>query len=252
MSSQPPRRPYTAEIIMARQKGVDLHAAAANTGTGAGNATGLDDGSADRILAAISDLRKDLLENGVATESVAPAATAEADASAVENEQLQQQLTDLSDAIADTKRELASLRDPNVNSAVEVKSATRELDTVVSATESATNEIMSAAEQIDDLASRLRSQASSPSDAAVAEEINERVVNIFEACNFQDITGQRITKVVNTLTFIDERVSKMMEMWGAEFGEAGPDDIGSDEDLLNGPAPEGTGSSQDDIDALFD
>ena len=37
------------------------------------------------------------------------------------------------------------------------------------------------------------------------------MIGIFEACTFQDITGQRISKVVGTLRYIDERVSSFIE-----------------------------------------
>ena len=255
MSVDPSRRPYTAEIIMARQQGKNYYSAATEGGQNAAspvqpNAVA----GAGEILAAIAALREDLLEGGVKVSDAPPVVVAElpVDPNVIDNEELSEQLTDLSTAIAETKRELASMRDPNVKSAGEVKSATQELDAVVNATESATNDIMNAAELIDDLAGRLKSQATSQSDASLAEEINEKVVNIFEACNFQDITGQRITKVVNTLAFIDERVSRMMDMWGAEQIEGLENSIVDDSDLLNGPAPEGEGSSQDDIDSLFD
>jgi chemotaxis protein CheZ len=243
---------------MARQQGKNYYSLASEDSVAANKSSTSDSiDSAGEILAAISSLREELLEGGVKVSAAEVPEAAVAVAAPVqdplsENEELKDQLSELSEAIAETKRELASLRDPNVKSAVEVKSATQELDAVVNATESATNDIMNAAEQIDDLAGRLKSQAATANDAAVAEEINERVVNIFEACNFQDITGQRITKVVNTLTYIDERVSRMMEMWGAEQIAADQGDVGHDDDLLNGPAPEGEGSSQDDIDALFD
>jgi len=81
-------------------------------------------------------------------------------------------------------------------------------------------------------------------------------MTIFEHSNFQDITGQRITKVVNTLKFVEERVDKMIDIWGREaFMELIDDDGGAvDEDgrLLNGPQQEGAGISQDEIDKLFD
>jgi chemotaxis protein CheZ len=255
MSVETSRRPYTAEIIMARQQGKNYYSAASEADLDTGVVAQSDAvGGAGKILAAIASLREDLLEGGVKVSDASPVVVPElAEVSnAIDNEELTGQLADLSEAIAETKRELATLRDPNVQSAGEVKSATQELDAVVNATENATNDIMNAAELIDDLASRLKSQATSQSDASLAEEINEKVVNIFEACNFQDITGQRITKVVNTLAFIDERVSRMMEMWGAEQVEGQESSVQDDSDLLNGPAPEGEGSSQDDIDSLFD
>ncbi|RMF05696.1 MAG: hypothetical protein D6773_04985, partial [Alphaproteobacteria bacterium] len=89
--------------------------------------------------------------------------------------------------------------------------------------------------------------------------IQELVVQIFEACNFQDLTGQRITKVVRAFQFIEERVTRMMEIWGGiesfkEIEVVDPPKRDGDAALLNGPALETDEdvASQDDIDALFD
>ena len=93
---------------------------------------------------------------------------------------------------------------------------------------------------------------------AVATDIQDQVVQIFEACNFQDLTGQRITKVVNTLKFIEDRIVKMMEIWGGldSFKDIEVERIAEatgDAALLNGPKLEADAghASQDDIDALF-
>ena len=91
----------------------------------------------------------------------------------------------------------------------------------------------------------------------MAEDINETIVGVYEACNFQDITGQRITKVVRTLKYVEERIMAMINIWGpeaiGEFLPKAPDDHKNDDDsaLLNGPAGENQGISQDDIDKLF-
>ncbi len=250
---QTPRRPYTAEIIMARLQGEDLTEVPANSGALNALGRGGDNGE---VLAAIAALRKDLIGRlGTGTPEGQPSAPqAQPAVSDQGNDELKQQLGELSAAIEAAKADIRSMRDPNAASTDDVKTATRELDAVVQATETATNDIMEAAEQIDDLAIRLCSQVSTSTDKALAEEINERVVNIFEACNFQDVTGQRITKVVNTLEFIDERVSKMMTLWGAEQAKGDPTQkvATSDADLLHGPSLEGDGASQDDIDAMFD
>ena len=85
--------------------------------------------------------------------------------------------------------------------------------------------------------------------------MRELIIKIFEACNFQDITGQRITKVVTTVKFIEERVNSMINIWGPEsfaeieVVEAPPTD--PDHDLLSGPQLGNSGVSQDDIDKLF-
>ena len=88
--------------------------------------------------------------------------------------------------------------------------------------------------------------------------MQERVIKIFEACNFQDLTGQRITKVVGTLKFIETHILRMMEIWGGleAFKGIEAETIAQrkgDARLLNGPriAGESGHASQDDIDAMF-
>ena len=83
---------------------------------------------------------------------------------------------------------------------------------------------------------------------------------IMEACSFQDITGQRITKIVRSMKFVEERVDKMVKLWGrAEIENlASSLDLSSEEDErdkrlnLSGPQMPDEAISQDDIDALFD
>jgi len=173
---------------------------------------------------------------------------------------LQSELTDLSAAIERTKQELSALHYDGP-SAARFEEAGNELDAVVKATETATDTILTASERIDSAAAHLGASAADEMGRNQAEEIAEQVVNIFEACNFQDITGQRITKVVAALQYIDERVGKMMEIWGgpqdlAAFAPEVEEEEAHEEDesaLLNGPALEEHHghATQDDIDALF-
>jgi chemotaxis protein CheZ len=252
-------RQNAPEIVMARHSGKSYFTASSDAIINADSDQSRA-GSAE-ILRAIADLRADLLGREAEAVVVSNSGVEPGDepgvetTSAIDNEDILRNLTELAQAIIETKREISSIRDPKSNSSDDVRAATLELDAVISATEAATNDIMGAAETIDDLAGRRRSQLASDADKAIAEEINERVIEIFEACNFQDITGQRITKVVKTLTFIEERVSAMMLLRGAvpvesnSIPDGAPDEDGH---LLNGPALEGDGASQDDIDALFD
>ena len=123
-------------------------------------------------------------------------------------------------------------------------------------TEAATDRIIENAEAIDELAQRMQNQLEAEDEIAMADEVSERIVNIFEACNFQDITGQRITKVVNTMDFIDERIKRMMEIWGGSdlFKGLAPEEESTapEGDTLHGPALPDERISQEDIDALFD
>jgi chemotaxis protein CheZ len=133
-----------------------------------------------------------------------------------------------------------------------------ELDAVVNGTEQATQSILSMVEEIDGIASSLIDTAPNEAEREVGRNIQERVVKVFEACNFQDITGQRISKVVNTWKFIEGHVDQMMEIWGGitafkEFIPEAPPEKEGDAALLNGPKLEEDAGhvSQDDIDALF-
>jgi len=74
--------------------------------------------------------------------------------------------------------------------------------------------ILEAVESIDQAASALMKVNSPDQQKLLSEEIQERVVSIFEACNFQDLTGQRINKVMTTMKFIENHIMVMMDIWG--------------------------------------
>ncbi|SOD89179.1 protein phosphatase CheZ [Caenispirillum bisanense] len=172
-----------------------------------------------------------------------------------EVELLKMEIHALANCIQQTKKEIAALRS-NDKDHDRLLAVASELDAVVGSTEGATDSILNAAEKIDALAQGIQAQEQDGFIRHQAEEISEHILNIFEACNFQDITGQRITKVVNTLKFVEERVERMIEIWGRDtFANIIPEDaVPQDEEkrLLNGPALENKGISQDEIDKLFD
>ncbi len=133
-----------------------------------------------------------------------------------------------------------------------------ELGAVVGGTEQATQQILEAAESIDQAASAMSKVNSPEQQRLLSEEIEERVISIFEACNFQDLTGHRITKVMTTMRFIEQHINAMMEIWGGvdairAHAPAIADTREVDAKLLNGPKLDGDvgHASQDDIDALF-
>ncbi|MBI3444781.1 MAG: protein phosphatase CheZ [Magnetospirillum sp.] len=159
--------------------------------------------------------------------------------------QLYRELESLSQYIHAAKEEIAALRPGEIKNEF-IASATDELDAIVGATEAATNEIMDAAESLGSLTPML--------DQEVANRLDEITTRIFEACTFQDITGQRITKVVKALKDIEDRVESLVKMFGAEFGEASGKAEAkelTDQDLLNGPQLPGNATNQADIDALL-
>ncbi|MBV6657543.1 MAG: protein phosphatase CheZ [Devosiaceae bacterium] len=173
-----------------------------------------------------------------------------------EVKRLEAEMAAIRAAIRETKTEIATLHHAGFQGK-ELGKVTDELDAVVQGTEHATETILSSAETIEDRVGNLAAKLEGD-DQGMANDAAEAVMAIFEACNFQDITGQRITKVVKTMRFIEQRIDSMMEIWGGMESFEGVQtlDLGpkGDAALLHGPASEGdvNVASQDDIDALFD
>nr|WP_246152377.1 protein phosphatase CheZ [Roseospira navarrensis] len=164
-------------------------------------------------------------------------------------------------SLAAAKREIAEIKHPlRSDEDDRMLKAANELDAIVDATEAATNEILDAAEAINKHATdMLAEMGDMDTFAPRLHEVNELVARIMEACNFQDITGQRVNKVVKTLEFIEDRIRTIVEDWGREafLDLPLPDDddaaeaVPEESKLLNGPQLANKGLSQDDIDALF-
>lgn len=197
----------------------------------------------DRIFDELAQIRE-------ATESI----TASDEEATRENDNLWSGIATIHGAIVKTRHEIASLHAKGVKNE-QIFRATDELDAVVLNTESATESILGAAETIDAVADRLMSGLSDDQQGAL-QEIRDQAIRIFEACNFQDLSGQRIRKVVALLQFIETRVASMIAIWHeiSEFREAVEAEAEpTDADLLNGPPLDGDEGivSQDDIDSLF-
>jgi chemotaxis protein CheZ len=172
-------------------------------------------------------------------------------------EKLKVELDLIHDAINRTKQEIAALHGKSFDGE-EMARMTGELGAVVGGTEQATQQILEAAEAIDQAATALARVTSPDQQRLLSEEIQERVVSIFEACNFQDLTGQRISKVMATMKFIEHHITVMMDIWGGvdaikAHAPGAIDDRVGDARLLNGPKLAGDAghASQDDIDAMF-
>jgi chemotaxis protein CheZ len=130
-----------------------------------------------------------------------------------------------------------------------IPSAGEELGAIVQATEQATDTIMTCAEAL------MGADDSDP--AAYKALVDEKMMIIFEACSFQDITGQRIAKVVGTLQHIEQRVARFAEVMKATDldGFLNENERAREErnkkNLLNGPQLAGAGVDQSDVDKMF-
>lgn len=206
------------------------------------------------ILTAIQDLRQ--MTQSSTIETVEACRKELSDALAMRSE-----LDIMKDAITRTKTEIATLyRSENTGNGM--RRVAGELDAVVDSTEQATSTILGAIEEIETNASMLRAMRTSAAGRENIDAIMERVVIAYEACNFQDLTGQRISKIVGVLKFVEEHLDRMIEAWGGldsfkdVLGVDGParPDINDERSLLNGPRLDDDPGhvDQGDIDALFD
>lgn len=165
---------------------------------------------------------------------------------------MRRELEEMSGAITQMRREISALK-PESAGDNRILAATEELDAIVTATERATSDILNAAERLIEQARDVRAAGLGP----LASGIEAQATDILMACSFQDITGQRTTKVVNALRYLEQRVNVMIQIWSSEGDGAGsglaavPADTRPDAHLLNGPALPGQGHSQSDVDAMF-
>lgn len=172
-------------------------------------------------------------------------------------------VAELSAAIQLTRQEIEELGAKQAQDGG-FEQASNELDAIVTHTEQATGEILTAAESIQEAAWALRDKGADPE---VCDKLDNHAIEIYTACTFQDITGQRIAKVVSLMGFVEGHVQSMMGIWHegeaaaraakhppeSEATEGSTDvaDVFNDADLLNGPALEGNGLDQMNIDDLL-
>jgi chemotaxis protein CheZ len=265
MAGTPTKKLFTAEIKMMQENGQELPERVFETRElGSMPDTSSNGVSNAQLLSAILELQIIMRQNGQnnAENLPTPVESAEApsDASGLEQDfeaatALKNEIRALSRSIQETKSEIRSMQG-GTQGGDKVLNATSELDAVIQATEDATNVILESTEKIDELAAKLQNNADNDDDRGAADEIMEITIKMIEACNFQDLTGQRITKVVGALQYVEDRINAMIEIWGeegiSEVDASVADETDGDRNLLNGPAMAGEGIDQGDIDALFD
>lgn len=212
----------------------------------------------DDIKSVVASIVRDELSNWQPPE--APAAPEKADEGPGSVDEIFFALSELQKYIANSRHEIAALK-PETDGKSQFNAAKVELQEIVDATAKATNDILSEAETVSGIQASLTEKCAGAQIESVADELSgleNASMQIMLACGFQDLTGQRINKVVNTLIFVEERINKLLEVWNVESGTGSSelkatrdDDARPDKDLLNGPQADGEGISQDDIDAMF-
>jgi chemotaxis protein CheZ len=172
------------------------------------------------------------------------------------DEMLRRELGNLSQYITRFRLEIARINsgDPNTR----FQTIADQLDAIIEHTDTATHSILHCLEEITDLTDKLQDVTKDAETAKICDQLIDRTTNAMEACTFQDITGQRVRKIVRSMKFVEGRVNAMVELMGREGIMAAVDELDDDKDMadeakhyLNGPQLPGESISQDDIDKLF-
>lgn len=166
-------------------------------------------------------------------------------------EVIEGELVKLAQFIVAARRELFSINpEKGENKEKNLTLASQELSEVISHTEEATNKIMDETDAIQKL-------CAAATDKDSAREISAHTAEILVACSFQDITGQRIRKVLRTLEEIEVRVGTMVKLFGGELPEGMVISAITgrverpDEHLMEGPQLKNKAKSQAEVDKLF-
>lgn len=258
-STNVPRHPFRAELTQRAgtgaapaQPAARLHVPTSTQSSAETSALGTDKDFMQAVMHELATIRNEIAE----LKSHAPQVPKPDDDF---RQDVRIEIAQMVKAIARTKMELAAIRHPMAEGDDQINSASSELDAIIKATEHATNRILDANEDVERQLAIISAHASDAGEEGImtaAEHISTRLTDIYEASNFQDITGQRITKVIKTLRFLEDRILAMINVFGVDaFMELPVPEqqiVDADAALLNGPQLENAGITQAEIDALFD
>jgi chemotaxis protein CheZ len=180
-------------------------------------------------------------------------------------DKLYSELGELARYINNARKELQEVKSSNIADD-HLPNATNQLDAIVQMTEKATGQIMDECDRVNMFHNDIRERLIAmdpPLDpdglAGIEDAIDEAatsVTHIYESCNFQDITSQRVQKVVRALQEIERQVLRMVVVFGLVENRNNLDaettaELQEDAALLNGPQLAGQGLDQDEIDSIL-
>lgn len=161
--------------------------------------------------------------------------------------QLRLDIVDMAQTIEQIKTEIANTGDDGVT----MSDAQLELNVVLDETEAATSTILTSAEKIQEIVWEIKE---TDKDTPEFDKIDELVTEVYMACSFQDLTGQRLRKVVQLMSVIEQRLNNMVSLWDdEELHRYKKTDVSTNQEdhLKNGPALPADAQEQNDIDAVL-
>lgn len=198
-----------------------------------------------KVRLALIRARQPDLQPDMVAEVIRAVLTTMSDELTAKEASLLQEVEELGKTIATAKGEIAALRVDDINGH-DIPFATDELDAIVGHTAQATHAILEVCETLDEVAATVGGDQ--------AARLQDATTRIYEACSFQDITGQRITKIVMTLKVIERKVAHITNTFGPGVTHAvrqSAAHVMTDADLLNGPQLPAQAMDQSDIDKLM-
>jgi chemotaxis protein CheZ len=130
---------------------------------------------------------------------------------------------------------------PNDEEALDALAHVKEAVTVLN---DAAERIMTAADEI---------KAAVPATAPHSAAVNKAYGKLIEACSFHDLTCQRLTKIRKTLETVTDGLDKIRPfVIDIDMPPLVREPIDENAALLNGPALESEGMSQEDIDRMLE
>ncbi|MHA1600225.1 MAG: protein phosphatase CheZ [Alphaproteobacteria bacterium] len=172
------------------------------------------------------------------------------------DQKLQSEVLNLIQYIDRLRREIAGIAQLNDDETAFEGMADR-LDAIVTSTADATDTILGAVEVIDNVVDKLREHPDATTIDKLCDQITGQTSEALQACSFQDLTGQRVSKVIGSLRFVEDRVNSMADICGRDqissvSGEPQLEKQTDDGVAMEGPQSAANAISQDDIDKLFD
>jgi chemotaxis protein CheZ len=171
------------------------------------------------------------------------------------DKKLHSEVLNLIQYIQRLRQELAGIAQ-NKGDQTTIEGMADRLDAIVASTAEATETILAAMESLDGLIDKIRAHPEAAELDALCDQMADKAMAAMEACSFQDLTGQRVSKVIGSLRFVEERVNAMADICGqneiAQIDEYVDAPTQTDDGVaLEGPQRPGDAISQDDIDQLF-
>lgn len=155
------------------------------------------------------------------------------------------------------RQEVAGATKPQEDDKSSFLGMSEQLTAIAQSTEEASHVILESSEAISNYSDELNALVDDEKAKALCEKIANESMRSMEACSFQDLTGQRVTRILNSLRFVEDRVNAMVELCGQEAiqrmsQELAEQDPEPEDVVMHGPQTPGASISQDEIDALFD